>query len=227
MQGLGRAEALERDIRSLLPTLHHYPNAGTAPCLEAFKKHMELSLSQKPHLLFAYTWIFYMAFFSGGRYIRSKLRAELQSSIAPILPQQLEPSAWLTFWEFPGELDGEDLKLEYKSRVAALTTELTEEERAEIVAESISIMTHLIDIVNEIAEVVPSQAVALALQTPAEKRTLLQAPVAASGLPWNLFIRNVFPLAFRNILSAALELVAARAPEQGVAKPSPVQVDAG
>lgn len=168
-----------------------------------------------------------MALFSGGRYIRSKLQAGLQASIASSSPSiQHGPRSGLAFWNFPGEVDGEDLKLEYKNRVTALTTELTEEEKADIVAESVSIMTHLIDIVSEVAEVVPSRAVALALQAPPEESIKFQVPVARTVPPWSLLVRSLFPLPFRDVLSAAVALIAARGPEQEIAKPLPVQVNA-
>ncbi|KAL9027414.1 MAG: hypothetical protein Q9196_004058 [Gyalolechia fulgens] len=178
---LERASALERDSRLLLPLLRSGPGFSTGPRSEAFKRHVQLSLSQKPHLLFAYTWIFYMALFSGGRYVRSKFRAGFKSWMAALPAAQLEPHAGLTFWHFPGELDGEDLKLEYKNRVAALSVELTEEERADIVAESVQIMTYLIDVVQEVAEVVPPRAVALALEKPVDDQAGSHAPERGSN----------------------------------------------
>ncbi|KAL8937449.1 MAG: hypothetical protein Q9216_004413 [Gyalolechia sp. 2 TL-2023] len=227
LPGLERTSALERDIKLLLPASSGGPEAGTVPCLETFKGHAQLSLSRKPHLLFAYTWIFYMALFSGGRYIRSKVRAGLASSIASLPSADAEFEAahtGLSFWDFPGELDGEDLKREYKDRVAVLSTELTEEERVDVVAEGISIMTHLIDVVHEIGEIVPSHAVSLALKAPSlDDRTVFQAPIASREPPRNSLVRNYFSIPFRDVLFAALELVASRAPEQEVVKPLPVQ----
>lgn len=41
------------------------------PRLEAFTHHIR---AVKPHLLLAYSWVLYMALFSGGRYIRATLR---------------------------------------------------------------------------------------------------------------------------------------------------------
>ncbi|KAL9003249.1 MAG: hypothetical protein Q9188_003864 [Gyalolechia gomerana] len=138
-----------------------------------------------------------MALFSGGRYIRSKLRAGLASSLASLPSVELGVHAGLSFWDFPSGCNGEDLKLEYKTRVTALSAELTQEERADIVAEGVSIMICLIDMVHEIAEVVPSRVVALALQAPLEVRTGFQAPVARKGPPWNSLLSNLFPVPFR------------------------------
>ncbi|KAL8714050.1 MAG: hypothetical protein Q9225_006653 [Loekoesia sp. 1 TL-2023] len=222
---LERAQALECDIKLLLPSLHQFPNTSTVPRLEAFKRHVQSSLSQKPHLLLAYTWIFYMALFSGGRYIRSKLRAGLATSIASLPSAQLDGHAGLSFWEFPGELDGEDLKLEYKSRVAALSAELTEEERRDIVAEGVQIMIFLIDLVKEVAEAVPARVAELALEAgPSSDKVGFQGPVARIRPPWILLMRNLFPMYFMEIVSAALGVVASRAPDK--VTPIPVQLQA-
>lgn len=222
---LERVQALERDINLLLPSLHRVRNTSTAPCLEASKRHIQASLSKKPHLLFAYTWIFYMALFSGGRYIRSKLRAGLASPIVPCPSAHLDVHTGLSFWEFPGELDGEDLKLAYKSRVAALSTELTEEERRDIVAEGVQIMVFLIDLVGEVAEAVPARAAELALEAaPSSDKLGCQGPVARIRPPWILLMRNLFPMYLKEIISAALGVVASRAPEQGAVTPMQVQI---
>ncbi|KAL8684440.1 MAG: hypothetical protein Q9224_006350, partial [Gallowayella concinna] len=134
---LERAEALDNDINLLLPPSHRVPEPSQHPRLEAFKQHIRISLAHKPHLLIAYTWIFYMALFSGGRYIRSKLRTAFASpSISTIPQRQLDEQAGLSFWNFPGDSNGEDLKADFKARLIALSDLLTEEERDDILAES-------------------------------------------------------------------------------------------
>ncbi|KAI4124879.1 MAG: hypothetical protein LQ338_004573 [Usnochroma carphineum] len=190
---LERAQALMDDLEFLLPPSRRDPDAHSVPRLEAFRRHINASLAQKPHLLFAYTWIFYMALFSGGRYIRAKLRAGLGASISSVAsPTPLKP-AGLTFWDFPGEHDGEDLKSEYKSRVSALSAQLTEEERADIVGEGVQIMVFLTDLVKEVAEIVPSQAIALAMEARADGMdTGFQGPVARIRPPWLLLVRSLF-----------------------------------
>ena len=221
---LERTEALERDIKLLLPPSHRGPKSSEIPRLEAFKKHIQSSLAHKPHLLFAYTWIFYMALFSGGRYIRSKLQAGLAASITSLPSAQLDVRAGLSFWDFPGEYDGEDLKLDYKSRVAALSSELTDQERADIVTEGVQIMVFLIDLVKEVAETVPSQAIGLALEVPASDFKGCQGPVARIRPPWILLMRSLFPMHFMDILSTGLGVVVSRAPERGNVKTLPVQL---
>ncbi|KAL8629104.1 hypothetical protein Q9189_005202 [Teloschistes chrysophthalmus] len=175
---LERAEALKSDLAILLPPEYRTPDFDALPRLREFKQHIRRVLREKPHLLVAYTWIFYMALFSGGRYIRSKLRDAFAAlSPVPILAStattttstsdpQTKPDALagLTFWTFPpsknknnnNNSDGEDLKLLYKSRIAFLSPTLTPQEREDIVEESVEIMRRLTDIVNEIAESVPA-----------------------------------------------------------------------
>ncbi|KAI4153449.1 MAG: hypothetical protein L6R39_001566 [Caloplaca ligustica] len=217
---LERAQALEDDIGLLLPSSYRDPSAENVPCLRSFERHIKDSLAKKPHLLVAYTWIFYMALFSGGRYIRAKLRAGLDSFIASI---EVGKTTGLTFWEFPGEKDGEDLKVEYKKRVSALSAQLTDEERAEIVEESIHIMTTLTNVVREVAEIVPSRAIALSLEAPAGG---IHGPVARIRPPWLLLLGILFPFGIMEIMFAALGSWKSQAPEQGVVAPMPAPLKA-
>ncbi|KAI4233477.1 MAG: hypothetical protein LQ352_008249, partial [Teloschistes flavicans] len=109
-----------------------------------------------------------MALFSGGRYIRAKLRDAFTTTTTTPLPTDDDDAATpqtsrderagLSFWDFPGAADGEDLKLLYKSRVAALSPTLTDHDRADIVAESVEIMLRLTDVVREVAETAPAAA---------------------------------------------------------------------
>ncbi len=41
--------------------------------LQAFLAHIRYSVARRPHVLIAYAWVFYMALFSGGRWIRAQL----------------------------------------------------------------------------------------------------------------------------------------------------------
>ncbi|KAL8761302.1 MAG: hypothetical protein Q9184_002571 [Pyrenodesmia sp. 2 TL-2023] len=228
LPGLGRAQALENDIRTLLPESYRYPNPSSFPQLEAFERHVQASVAQKPHLLIAYTWIFYMALFSGGRYIRSKLRAGLGASIRSATSANADQAAGLSFWEFPGKHDGDDLKVEYKSRVTAVSALLTEEERADIADEGVKIMVFLTDIVTEVADVVPGRALELALDTPSgDKDTGFLGPVSRIRPPWLLLLRNIFPFAIMELLSAILATVASSSSDQQTVNPLPVQLKAG
>ncbi|KAL8728932.1 MAG: hypothetical protein Q9181_005164 [Wetmoreana brouardii] len=223
---LERAEALECDLKTLLLPSHRHHNTADLPHLEAFEQHIQASLAQKPHLLFAYTWVFYMALFSGGRYIRSKLRAGFTTP-NPSLPQRrLDELSGLSFWNFPGDADGEDLKIDFKKRVAALSATLTEEERSDIINEGVQIMVFLTDVVREVAETVPAQAITLAAErTSADTVVKIQGPVARIRPPWILLLRNVFPMGFMDLLSAAMGIVVSKVPEHdAVAAPVATEV---
>ncbi|KAL8999832.1 MAG: hypothetical protein Q9169_001372 [Polycauliona sp. 2 TL-2023] len=187
---LERAEALRKDLHTLLPPRPHDAKNIHRPRLEAFERHIQLSLALKPHLLVSYTWIFYMALFSGGRYIRSKLRAGFTPRSTSRSQRHLDEQAGLGFWNFPGDADGEDLRIDFKARIATFSKDLTEEERAEIIAEGVHIMTSLTGVVEEVAVTVPNRAAALAED--ADIRS-----------PWVLLLRNLLPLGLMDLFSAA------------------------
>lgn len=101
-----------------------------------------------------------MAIFSGGRYIRAKLRDagnEFWTSAAHLENKQESHNSKnpaeeipLSFWNFAGASDGEDLKADYKARILDLEMSLTAEERRDIVDEAVNIMCRLLEIVNGI-----------------------------------------------------------------------------
>lgn len=136
-----------------------------SPIVASFISHIEQVVGAKPHVQIAYTWVFYLALFSGGRYIRAKLRSvgeDFWASAGLTHPgggfaEELEKGTiGLSFWEFSGTSDGTDLKEDYKSRIHDLEASLTLEERQEIVNEAMYIMVKLIDIAKEINKSVSS-----------------------------------------------------------------------
>lgn len=138
-----------------------------SPIVAPFISHIEQVVVAKPHLQIAYTWVFYMRLFSGGCYIRARLRSAGEdfwaSAGLPKVPSDgeyvQEPekgTIGLSFWEFSGTSDGKDLKEDYKSRIHDLEASLTLEERQEIVNEAMDIMVKLIEIVKEIKRNVSS-----------------------------------------------------------------------
>jgi len=126
-------------------------NISYPPNLRSFLHHISTSTFQKPYLLIAYTHLLYLALFSGGRYLRSQLRAANTQSWRLGPAPDLDSDAPLQFWCFDGDEDGEDLKAEFKARVKGLEGQLTAEERREVVQEGVEVMRRLVEVVEEIA----------------------------------------------------------------------------
>lgn len=136
-----------------------------SPIVAPLISHIEQVIGAKPHVQIAYTWVFYMALFSGGRYIRAKLRsagedfwasAGLTKSDGEFAEEPEKGTIGLSFWEFSDTSDGKDLKADYQSRIHDLEASLTLEERQEIVNEATDIMVKLIDIAKAIKQNVSS-----------------------------------------------------------------------
>ena len=145
---LERADRLERDVEQIF-SLHGVEKTwlvGRGTEQQVFLERIRSSTLEKPHLLIAYTWIFYMALFSGGRYLRSRL----QSAGSDFWGVTEEEELPLTFWKFSdGTNDGEDLKALYKSQVLDISDFFTEIERQEIVTEAVDIMRSMLRLVDE------------------------------------------------------------------------------
>lgn len=74
-----RSERLRGDIRKLSGLTEEEVEAQLRETskngiISEFVTHMTRSSDTKPHILLAYIWVFYMALFSGGRYIRATLQ---------------------------------------------------------------------------------------------------------------------------------------------------------
>ena len=161
MPELERAGRLRRDLSRLhVESFSH----DTGPKLKALTQHISSSTAREPHLLLAYTWLLYMALFSGGRYIRARLReAGAEFWMTTGVDKEREKGGdgdigidktSLSFWNFDGEADGEDVKAEFKQRFGEIEEWLTGEEREEVVQEAVFIMESLMGVVEEIAETV-------------------------------------------------------------------------
>ncbi len=158
MPELERSSRLHQDI-STLPqypaTLNpgSIPNSSALPRLAGFRTHIHATLSLHPHLLLAYTWIFYMALFSGGRYIRAQLRQAGPEFWNPRMRDEKcgNIDNLLSFWTFDGDLDGEEFRAKYKREFLEVERSLTEGEKEQVVQEAVYIMGALIGIVEEIS----------------------------------------------------------------------------
>jgi hypothetical protein len=136
--------------------------------------HIRRSISRHPHVLLSYAWVLYMALFSGGRFIRATLEnagranPHLWGHAKPSSSSQLtEPGSSfqrkssttasthgpLQFFHFPTPQDGEDLKVEFKSRLAEQGKLLTQEEVEDIVKEALCIFENLILVIGQLDDV--------------------------------------------------------------------------
>lgn len=154
---LKRAGRLRRDLSRLRVGCS---SDDTGPKLKAFTQHITSITSRKPHLLLAYTWLLYMALFSGGRYIRARLRGAgrefwtMSNEKEKEKAEDIDIDGALSFWTFEGREDGEDVKAEFKQRFAEMEGWLTSEERDEVVQEAVYIMDAMMGVVEEIAETI-------------------------------------------------------------------------
>jgi len=113
-------------------------------------------LQSHPHLLLTYTWIFYMALFSGGRYVHGRLGQAGLAFWGAVGGEKTDADRFFNFWTFEGGEDGEDIKAEFKRRFNEVDECLMEEEREDVVAEAVFIMQSMVGIVHEIAETIGS-----------------------------------------------------------------------
>ena len=116
------------------------------------------TVSAKPHVLIAYAWVMYMAVFSGGRWIRQQFDSAGSDYWTGILASSTVTSEkagmsssfpGYTFLSFAGDEDGEDIKADFKSRLAETEAQLTEEERVEVVEAAQELFDHCIQLVGE------------------------------------------------------------------------------
>lgn len=162
-KGLIRSSRLKRDLEYLLglhPTdlevlLAKYPGDQVAE----FCTHIRKSVNEKPWTLISYAWCFYMAVFSGGRWIRGGL-LRAPAEYWPATAEELDlPSLGLSFWHFPGPHDGEDIKAEFKKRLEGAEALFTPDERVDIIEEAKNIFTLCASLVEELDAMVGKELV--------------------------------------------------------------------
>lgn len=219
MPALERTERLRQDISPLhwpspgrppdmskpesLPSPSHCSpnfnqiNKDPTPYLTAFTNHIASSVLKKPHLLLAYTWLFYMALFSGGRHIRFALRNAGVHFWNSLSNEERKVDEYLAFWTFDGPSDGVYLKGNFKRRFTEAEAVLTEAEKEEVVAESVYIMQTLIVVVQEIAAVVGGSSALLAEE---ERR----ADEASQDIPVSqLLLKHILPMGMVELIIGA------------------------
>lgn len=160
-RGLPRSGRLKKDLEYLLgvhPTdlevlLAKYPSDKVA----AFCTHIRKSVHEKPWTLVAYAWCFYMAVFSGGRWIRSGL-LRAGDDFWPSTKEggiDLEECG-LSFWHFHGPHDGEDIKAEFKLRLEEAEHLFTDDQRIDVIEEAKNIFQLCAEVVYELDDIVGS-----------------------------------------------------------------------
>ncbi len=220
---LKRTSRLRQDISSLsrfLATSNTMPipNKSAPPRLTAFTTRIHTTIPLHPHLLLAYTWIFYMALFSGGRYIRAQLRQAGPGFWKPelICEKHGDDEDLLSFWTFEGDRDGEDSRAEFKKRFLEVERCLTEREKEHVVQEAVSIMGAVIGVVEEIADLVADTNSAKQAEPAAGARTkgdewldddIVQSREGDKPTMQWLLLKHILPLGMVELLSAAAKLL--------------------
>lgn len=183
--GLARSERLRRDLAHLAKRTGKHVMPGSYE--KALAQRIHDTISSKPHVLLAYAWVMYMAIFSGGRWIRQQLTnagpdfwmGELGTAVAE--KQEKVELPGFSFLSFDGDDDGEDLKADFKARLADTEVLLTEQERQEVVDEAQELFGHCIQLVGELDRKLARRAV-MPLLLPAALLTVLF--VSVLGIYW-------------------------------------------
>lgn len=150
--GLQRTQRFSDDVLHLEKRTRTVLNIDQRVAKEQARLHAVVAT--RPHVLVAYVWIMYMAIFSGGRHIRKHLASVDESfwtgRTNDIPEKQSLSMPGFTFMSFDDDSDGEDLKTEFKRRLAFADDLLTLEERAEVVEEGRVLFQHCITTIKEI-----------------------------------------------------------------------------
>ncbi len=197
--------------------------------LQALVNHIADSVSSKPYLILTYAHMLYLAHFSGGRHIRSRLRQaghsfwECQGTRGAGANQSCtEAEDVLTFWSFDTEVggtEGEDaLKAEFKRRFLVVESHLSEGQKEEIVAEALDFMHAMLGVVKEIALSVhaedtdstgdPVGMEGHALSNEKTMRNEKAVTIQESDLPLFLLVwKHIFPLGTAELFMTILREV--------------------
>ena len=156
-RGLARSQRIKQDLQHLSglhPTdldvmLAQYPGDKVAE----FCTHIRRSVGHKPHVLVAYAWCYYMAVFSGGRWIRQQLMRAGTDFWDSAAEEEGSPAHnGLSLWFFPGEDDGDDIKKAFNERLLDAEALFTPDERVDIIEEAKQIFNFSAQLVQELDE---------------------------------------------------------------------------
>lgn len=148
--GMRRTDRLRADLEHL----HLLGHGGMPPAYgEVTLDKLMVDVVQKPHLLVAYSWVMYMAIFSGGRWIRQQLASAGSAfwlDFDEAASVHIDPLPGFSFLSFDTDDDGEGLKSAFKEHLTAADGLLTAEERQEVVATGEDVFRQCIQIVEQI-----------------------------------------------------------------------------
>ena len=219
MGGLERAGRLRDDVEEILSRGESGPAVRFAQGsrVEAFADRVRAAAAAEPRLLLAYAWVLYMALFSGGRYIRSRLRgagagfwngggggdAGWGDGEGRVGGDGGGGGVdrWLGFWTFEGGEDGEDLKAEFKARFAAVEGTLTEAEKEEVVREAVVVMRLMDGLVVEICEAAGTGVAVPAAGWPSGDGRVGGRGDEGTGVRW-LLLKHVLPMGLVELMAA-------------------------
>lgn len=197
---MARSGRIKNDLQylsGLHPTdldvvLAQYPGEKVAE----FCSHIRKSVGHKPHVLVAYAWCFYMAVFSGGRWIRGQLKEagpDFWTAESRTKGKDSEvPSAdkGLSLWYFEGEDDGDSIKKAFNERLLLAETLFTSDERVDIIEEAKTIFRRCAELVHELDEKLGTD-LQLLKQVKASQRHGQRAPPPSDDLKTHLVVPMV------------------------------------
>jgi len=190
--GMARTPRLKRDLEfftgksgaELDALLEEKPH----PNVEAYCNHIREVVAQKPHVLTAYGWCYYMAVFAGGRWIRDQLmkpgEAFWRNAAVPNTPSDIPlQESGLAFWNFDGTQDGEDIKVPYRQQFnTAHESVFSKEQIEDVLAEAQEIFKGIFSVVEGLDEVIGTDLAALEkLGEKGPNRSVEKARAAKAG----------------------------------------------
>ena len=137
MPSLSRTTRLNADLSLLALRIGSQEHLQSAEQEEVMRltSRIRRVILQRPHLLMSYAWVMYMALFNGGRWIRDQL-AWAGTEFWGTESFNID---CLSFWEFAGDEDGDDIKHEFVTQFNVVAGALSERERQDVVDEAIQV----------------------------------------------------------------------------------------
>ena len=157
-----------------------------------------------------------MALFSGGRYIRAKLRQAVPEFWPGLEAQESTVDEYLAFWTFEGNEDGKPIKAEFKRRFAEVEGVLTGGEKDDIVHEAVCIMQFMVGVVEEIATAVGGDGRFTQHEFAAGQHRNTVNGAGASGVElqvgdepsmWWLLLKHCLPMGIAELIAGASKAV--------------------